>query len=149
MRATLLAVALGTMLAGAATREDLMQADREFCKAVAARGVDGWVDWFAEDGKMFPAGRDVVEGKAAVRELMTARFAQPGFSLRWTPLGAELARSGDFGYTYGKSESRFLDKDGKLVMTEGRYITVWKKGKDGAWKVTADIGSSTPPKPVN
>jgi len=149
MRRLMLLIAWGTLLAGAASKEDLLQADRDFYQAVAARGVDGWVDWFAEDGKMFPAGRDVVEGKKAIRELMEARFAQPGFSLRWSPLGAELAGSGDFGYTYGKSESRFVAKDGKPMMTEGRYITVWKKGKDGAWKVTADIGSSTPPKPAN
>jgi len=149
MRTILLVTALCALTAGAATREELMQADRNFCKTVAERGVDGWVDSFAEDGKMFPIGRDVIEGKKAIRELMTARFAQPGFLLRWTPLGAEIAPSGDFGYTYGKSESRFLGKDGKTMTTEGRYITVWKKDISGVWKVTADIGNSTPPKPAN
>jgi ketosteroid isomerase-like protein len=145
----LLLISLGSLMAGAANREVLLQADRAFGQAVAARGVDGWVDCFAEDGKMFPAGRDVIEGKAAIRELMTARFAQPGSSLRWTPMGGEIARSGDFGYTYGTSESRGVDKDGKPTVSRGKYITVWRKGTDGAWKVVADIGNAAPPKSAN
>lgn len=149
MRQMLLLIVLASLMAGAANREVLLQADREFGQAVAARGVDGWVDCFAEDGKMFPAGRDVVEGKAAIRELMAARFAQPGFSLRWTPVGGEIARSGDFGYTYGTSESRGVDKDGQPTVSRGKYITVWRKGQDGAWKVVADIGNAAPPKPAN
>ena len=149
MRQTIILMALATLLTGAVNREILLQADREFGRAVAARGVDGWVDSFAEDGKLLPAGRDVVEGKTAIRETMTARFAQPGFSLRWTPVGGEMARSGDFGYTYGASESRYIDKDGKPVVSRGKYITVWRKGKDGAWKVVADIGNAVPVRPAN
>ena len=149
MRQMLLLICLGALMAGAANREALLQADRAFGQAVAARGVDGWVDCFAEDGKMFPAERDVVEGKAAIRELMTARFAQPGASLRWTPVGGEIARSGDFGYTYGTSESRGMDKDGKPTLSRGKYITVWRKGAGGTWKVVADIGNAAPPKPAN
>jgi ketosteroid isomerase-like protein len=145
----LLLMVLGTLVVSAAAKDELLEADREFGKAVAARGIDGWVECFAEDGKMFPAGGEVVEGKKAVRELMAARFAQPGFSLHWTPLGAELARSGDFGYTYGMSESRFTGKDGKLIVATGKYITVWRKEKNGAWKVIADIGNATPRKPSN
>ena len=149
MRQMLLLFVLGSLMPGAVNREVLLQADRQFGQAVAERGVDGWVDWFAEDGKMFPAAGDVVEGKSAIRKLMTARFAQPGASLRWTPVGGEMARSGDFGYTYGTSESRFVDKDGKPAVSRGKYITVWRKGKDGAWKVVADIGNAAPPKPAN
>ncbi len=145
----LLLMVLGTLVVSAAAKDELLEADCEFGKAVAARGIDGWVECFAEDGKMFPAGGEVVEGKKAVRELMAARFAQPGFSLHWTPLGAELARSGDFGYTYGMSESRFTGKDGKPIVATGKYITVWRKEKDGAWKVIADIGNATPRKPSN
>lgn len=63
MRTMLLVTALCALTAGAATREELMQADRNFRKTVAERGVDGWVDSFAENGKMFPIGRDVAEGK--------------------------------------------------------------------------------------
>ena len=78
MRKTLLLVLCAWLSAGAVNREVLLQADREFGQAVAARGIDGWVDWFAGDGKMFPAGHDIVTGKAAIRAAMTSSFAQPG-----------------------------------------------------------------------
>ena len=42
-----------------------------------------------------------------------------------------------------------LDKDGKPTVSRGKYITVWRKGKDGAWKVVADLGNAVPVKPAN
>ena len=35
-----------------ATRSALMEADRAFNRATAARRTDGWVEFFAEDGAM-------------------------------------------------------------------------------------------------
>jgi ketosteroid isomerase-like protein len=36
------------------------------------------------------------------------------------------------------------DKDGKLVTDYGKYATLWKKQKDGSWKVVMDMGNSSP-----
>ncbi len=68
--ARLLALALilsGLLASGCAQRVNveaeraaLRQADIEFAKATAARGVEGWVSYFAEDGSMFPAGAPIV-----------------------------------------------------------------------------------------
>ena len=81
-------------------REVLMKADADFDAAVAEKGIDAWVASFAEDGLMFRAG-EPVHGRAAIRELMAPAFATPGFSLRWKPVAADIAASGDLGYTYG------------------------------------------------
>ena len=31
---------------------------------------------------------------------------------------------------------------------EARYITIWKRQKDGSWKIAIDGGTSTPPRPA-
>jgi ketosteroid isomerase-like protein len=65
-------------------------------------------------------------------------------SLTWAPVKAEMAGSGDMGYTYGNYVLRSKDKDGKIVARYGKYTSIWKKQKDGSWKVALDMGNSSP-----
>jgi ketosteroid isomerase-like protein len=127
----------------AADGQALIEADRAFAAETAARGVEGWLAWFAEDGRMFPDGREIVHGKATIRELMTPVLGPPENSLRWEPLGGELADSGDLGYTYGHSVAR-RNAEGRLEERPGKYVTVWKKQPDGQWRVALDIGNRRP-----
>jgi ketosteroid isomerase-like protein len=124
----------------------LIKADSDFDRSVAEKGVEAWVSAFAEDGIMFRAG-EVVQGHTAIRELMAPGFATPGFSLRWKPVRADIAASGDLGYTYGTYESRSPGPDGAPQVRTGMYVTIWKKQPDGSWKVVVDLGSGSPPPP--
>jgi ketosteroid isomerase-like protein len=125
---------------------ELLNADTDFDKAVAEKGVDAWVFAFAEDGIMFRTG-EIVRGHAAIRELMAPAFDTPGFSLRWKPVRADIATSGDLGYTYGTYESISPGPDGKPATRTGMYVTIWKRQADGSWKVVVDLGSASPPPP--
>ena len=58
-------------------------------------------------------------------------------SLDWEPLGGAVSASGDLAYTYGDYETR----NGDEVIARGRYVTVWRKGEDGVWRVLTDIGN--------
>ena len=58
----------------------------------------------------------------------------PGFALQWTPTKAEISASGDLGTTAGT-----YDMTMGGIAEKGKYVTVWKKQSDGAWKVTDDI----------
>lgn len=120
----------------------VMEADRAFARATAERGVDGWVSFFAEDGAMVGQTREV--GHDAIRAAMAPVFADSTFSLQWEPVQAEVAASGDLGYTVGRYESRRMGTDGLEVRQTGSYLTVWKRGADGSWKVALDIGSPDP-----
>ncbi|OGF64874.1 MAG: hypothetical protein A2Y62_13185 [Candidatus Fischerbacteria bacterium RBG_13_37_8] len=127
-------------------REEIMQADRDFDKAVSEKGLEGWLSFFAEDGKMF-RGADVIQGKEAIRKHMAPAFETPGYSLRWQPDFAEVSSSGDLGYTYGSWVSERKDAEGTIIKNNGRYLTIWRKEADGSWKVVADIGTvAQPPK---
>jgi len=127
----------------AAGRAALLDADRAFNRATAERRVDGWVEFFAEDGAIIrPAG--TITGKAAIREEMTKAFADTSFSLSWEPQSADIGAAGDLGYTVGRSEAGFRDAKGRPVLRTGRYLTVWKKQADGSWKVVQDIGVQDP-----
>jgi ketosteroid isomerase-like protein len=55
-----------------------------------------------------------------------------------------MAASGDLGYTYGNYIFKSKNKEGKVVTSYGKYISVWKKQKDSSWKVAVDMGNSIP-----
>ena len=58
--------------------------------------------------------------------------------LNWAPEFADIAVSGDLGYTTGPWEFRRSPKDAPVAF--GHYVTLWRKQNNGAWKVEVDIG---------
>ena len=126
--------------AWAAKEDVLLRADEEFARVTAARGAAGFSSFFAPDAVVLPAKAPVVEGLQAIAEGNRKTWAQPGFSLQWKPLKAHMAKSGELGYTYGTYERR-RTVDGKTVIETGKYTTIWKRQKDGTWKVVLDMGN--------
>jgi ketosteroid isomerase-like protein len=124
-----------------AARRSLLQADADFDRAVAERGVEAWVEAFAEDAAMFPRNQPLVRGHEKIRAEMAAlgdpRKAPPDLKVRWKPLGAQVSADGTLGWTWGNAH---------LVSTQGeqraKYVTVWRRAPNGAWKVVADIGTA-------
>jgi ketosteroid isomerase-like protein len=126
-----------------AERDAVLQADRDFARAVAERGVEAWVSHFSDDGVMLEAAGEV-RGHAAIHELMAPAFESPGFAMTWTPAFAAVSQGGDLAYTYGTYETTAPDAEGALGTTHGRYVTIWRKQTDGTWKVVFDMGNTEP-----
>ena len=68
-----------------------------------------------------------------------AFFALPNFKISWQAKRADVAKSGELGYTSGTYQFSFVDPSGKTISDNGKYVTVWKKQMDGSWKVLLDI----------
>jgi ketosteroid isomerase-like protein len=120
--------------------ELLLQLEADFAKAVAEHGHAAFVTYFADDGVELDDG-----GGISTRDAISKQPAWPeGSSLAWTPVKADMAASGDLGYTYGNYVFKSKDKEGKPVTYYGKYTSIWKKQKDGSWKVVVDMGNSSP-----
>jgi len=130
-----------------ATAETLRQLEAEFMKAAAEHGSQGYMSYYAEDAVELPNGVGAIQGKTNIAKTM-GFLDQKDSHLTWTPVGADISASGDLGYTYGTFEFRSQDKDGNGVVERGKYTSIWKKQKDGNWKVVLDMGNSgiEPPK---
>jgi Ketosteroid isomerase homolog len=85
-----------------------------------------------------------MSGTEAIRKMVTASLAIPGFQISWTPENAIVSASGDLAYTYGTNSITVPDSAGHPVTTEGRYVEVWRKGKDGQWRCSIDINNTGP-----
>ncbi len=120
----------------------LMQADRDFARATAEKGLDGWMSFMADDAVLLRT--QPVVGKDAIRQNMAQSFSTPGFKLTWTPTSGQLFKGGNLGYTTGRYEARRQNDKGETVVAHGTYLTVWQKQADGTWRVVWDGGSQDP-----
>lgn len=121
----------------------LFDLEARFAKDVRERGGAGFAARFAEDGVSLGNRAEPRIGKAAVTR--SSNWSPKDYQLTWTPTGALMGPSGDMGYTWGHFEGRSRGTNGNPAVTRGRYITIWRKGPDGNWKVVLDAGADEPP----
>jgi uncharacterized protein (TIGR02246 family) len=121
----------------------LLETDRAWAReASASRNADSVLAFWTDDARVVMAGEPTRDGKSAIRQMVVSSLAIPGFHITWIPERAEVAASGDLGYTVGTNEFTIPDAAGKLTTYPGRYITVWRRGADGRWRCVQDY--STP-----
>jgi ketosteroid isomerase-like protein len=62
--------------------------------------------------------------------------------ITWEPREAVLSRSGDFAWVTGPWEIR--PKGNPVPVQRGEFLSIWRKGADGAWKVAMDTAVAGP-----
>jgi uncharacterized protein (TIGR02246 family) len=127
----------------------ISDAEAEWSKATAANDIEKAIGYYADDAVLIAPGGDAVQGKQAIGAAMRAMSKDPAFSLHFQTSKAEVAKSGDVGYTWGVYQLTVTDSTThKPINDHGSYATVYKKQADGAWKAEVDIASSAlPPAP--
>jgi amino acid adenylation domain-containing protein len=111
----------------------MVATERAFSKLSQEKGVkESFSTYIADDGILFRGGAPV-KGK----EWTLAR-PNPPFTLAWWPTYADIARSGDMGWTTGPYEAR---QPGSDEVGYGHFLTVWKKQPDGNWRFAIDAGN--------
>ena len=113
----------------------LVDTERAFAKASVEKGMmDAFRAFIADDAILFRPGP--VSGK----QWLGTR-PNPPITLDWRPIHADIARSGDLGWTTGPFE---ITRPGSAEKTHGHYMTIWRKQPDGKFRFVIDIGIGTP-----
>jgi uncharacterized protein (TIGR02246 family) len=94
---------------------------------------------FADDGVQLSGSGKIFKGPKEIRERQKAAMDgnDPGVKVTITTVNVWL--DGDTAYETGKYKYEYKEK-GKPGTDEGRYVTIWKRQKDGAWKLSMDMG---------
>ncbi|HUF08281.1 MAG TPA: nuclear transport factor 2 family protein [Rhodothermales bacterium] len=118
----------------------LLETDRAFAQLSADSGaVAAFSMYLADSAVQMPSGTGPITGRESIVEAMSSG---PELQLLWEPKHAEIAISGELGWTWGIYEARFMSGEGEEVSSAGKYLNVWRKQDDGAWKVIVDMGNS-------
>ena len=145
----LLVFALAALLASvpgfAGDEEVLLKADREFARATAEKGIEGFASFLADDVVLLNGGAPVVHGRQGAIDMWSGLLNDPNTSIRWEPTMAVLAESGELGYTVGQYTLTVTGENGEGSVQKGKYVTIWRKQADGGWKVVLDGGNPDGP----
>ena len=122
----------------AAEREGLLALDRAFDGATREGGtVEAYERVAAKDIRLFRGDHFPAVGWSAARKVLLGTTG----SQAWEPRVAEVAASGDLGYTFG-SVQRSEDN----TASSASYVRVWRRDEKGAWRLQLEMQTSAPPR---
>jgi ketosteroid isomerase-like protein len=113
-------------------------------RAFAARAlVVGWKDAFLE--YFAPSAVGFAEGKPGAAREQIAKSPDPPKDLQliWEPRYGDVAASGELGFLTGPVRNIRASRDGGKPRFSN-YASIWKRQKDGSFRVVMDVGINTP-----
>jgi ketosteroid isomerase-like protein len=111
--------------------------------------IDAFIQPFAPDVWVFPPNAEPFQGPAAAHEFFTRGYTAGSRNLQLTTTGLE--RSGGLAYETGTytADNPTPGQPGAMSRDYGKYVHVWKRAPDGAWRIHVVIWSSNlPPAPA-
>lgn len=108
----------------------LLKADTDFAALSAEKGLrEAFLENIDSNGVLLRPNALPIAGADAVDYIIALK--DTGYRMQWKPSHAEVAVSGELGYTYGVYEIKSSVADTTLF---GTYVSIWKKQNDGKWK---------------
>ena len=126
-----------------AREKEIRALEAAMMAAAAEKGAAGYMSFYAEDAVELPNGAQMLLGKDSIGKTMIF-LDDKNNRLTWSPVHVDVSASGDLAYSFGNYEFRSIGKDGKPSVEHGKYTTIWKKQRDGKWKVVLDMGNANP-----
>lgn len=122
-------------------RAALLELERTFLKETRARGfLKAFVAYLTDESRLHRQQQLPLIGSNAINRFLALK---PPVAA-WSPLFADIAESGDFGYVYGTYELKDNPAQASAI-EKGYFVRVWKLGQGGKWKVALDLNSPLPP----
>jgi len=117
-----------------------------FVKDWGGKDADRIAAHYTDDGSLMIPNSPVMTGKDAIGKGLKDALADPNWSLALQPVQVEVSKGGDLGYTRGTYMLIATDPGSKKAVTEkGRFVTIFRKEADGAWKAVQDINNAEAP----
>jgi ketosteroid isomerase-like protein len=115
----------------------IRQADQAWAKAVAAKSIEQVVSFYDEEVVTAGSAMPPTSGLSGIHTMWESLFAMLNFALTWKVDEVIVLKCGMIAYSMGKWR-------GGRPNDVGSYFAVWRKQRDGQWKVLVDSAWYTP-----
>src|SRR5262245_2208366 len=122
----------------------IRQLDAEFMKAANAKNAAAVIKaFYAKDAVLMPPNHPTVEGTSAIQGFLQGLMdaGLTSIKLETTAVGS----AGNQAYGRGRYALSISPPGGVPVHEEGKYIVVYQRQPNGAWRAVADIFNSDEP----
>ncbi|MEW5916333.1 MAG: SgcJ/EcaC family oxidoreductase [Gemmatimonadota bacterium] len=155
-RAVLLLVLVGCMtpaaeppappMDAAAMRDTIAAREKEWSAAFMAGDATAIANLYSEDAASIQPTGEWSRGRTAIAAQIKQQLDTINVTAR-EDVPEEVIVAGDHLVEFGKYSFTGTTKKGnKPVSGAGRYVVVWRKDADGAWRLYRDMGSEAPKK---
>ncbi len=138
-------LAASTVFAADPNRARVEKLGKQFADAFNKGDVAGVASMYAEDGVAFPPESDLVKGRPAIEAMWKGMRDMGGQSIQFVVL--DVVSSGNLAIETGKAILQIAAAGATPATVTVKYVVVWKKQKDGSWKITHDIWNNMPTPP--
>jgi len=124
----------------ASVKKAIAAANAKYGEAVAKGDAKAIRALYTDDAYVLPPGSPAVHGGAAIEEMWNGLFK---IGAKAATLASEdVEKSGDLAAETGTFTMTFQPEGKPEQTSSGKYVVVWKHGKDGSWKLHRDIWNS-------
>jgi len=121
----------------------LLDTDKQFAVLSLEKGAgEAFNHYLTEKAMGLSHGQHPVIGRDKIYAKM--KEGQETYTLAWEPQRAEVAASEDMGWTWGTYTMIFVDDEEQIQYRYGKYLNIWERQADGQWRVSVDMGNSSP-----
>lgn len=115
--------------------KDLMEANRNWAKAASP---EQFMSFISPEALVLAPDKGVLKGHEEIGGMLAELNSIPGFQIKWEPQEAYVSTAGDLGYSIDRILVNYDGENGKKVDLYEKGVTIWKKDKQGEWKMVVD-----------
>jgi len=120
----------------------LAQISNQFSAAYVKGDAEKMASFYTDDAVIFPGNSDLIRGKEAIKKYWTLPTGRTITHHKITSV--EIKLLDEFAYDYGYYEVSGTNNGEAWGLNYGKYLIVWKKDKEGVWKMHLDMWNSRP-----
>lgn len=141
----LLAALLMTATATPSPACQVWQREQAFARSVRTHDAAAFRAFLANDAVFDANTVHLVRGAAAIVAAWAPIVAGKDLQLDWQPAHVVVSADGRLALSSGPYVLTTHGKDGQAHTMIGHFSTVWRRGRDGAWRVQFDGGDEGRP----
>lgn len=127
----------GVSLNAASGRAELLKIEQDFFARARASGTAAWQYYLSDDARIYRQQVMPIISKEALRAWVTKQYR----AVSGEPMAADVSRSNDLGYAYGRYEVQAAGQD---KLEKGYYVRAWKRDEQGRWRIVFDVTTLLP-----
>jgi uncharacterized protein (TIGR02246 family) len=130
-----------------AVRSRIEETNAQFMAALNKGDTAKVAELYTVDAIVLPPNAETVRGREAAKQLFDGMVQQMGIPTL-TLTTVEVTELGDTAHEVGTYTMRLQPAGGDAVNDSGKYVVIWKRQGDGAWKLAVDIWNTDLPMPT-
>lgn len=123
-------------------RQAIAEGNAKFGEAVRKGDGAAIAALYTDDATLLPPDSDMIRGREGIEAFWKGGL-QMGIK-EAVLTSVDVYGAGDFAYEIGRFALKIQPEGQPAIEQKGKYVVVWKKTSDGAWKLHVDIWNSGP-----